>query len=116
SPNRAAGRDSGFYVLEAVFALWVAVTVAGVLLLAFRRSALPLRVPLALAWGGSGAMACWGGWLCLGSLAPAAGAAERATPGMVLTYAVQMLVGTLVVTLGAYFLAERAAGTRGVPA
>lgn len=116
SADRAAGRDSGFHVLEAVYVLWVAATAAGVLLLAFRRSALPLRVPLALAWGGSGATACWGGWLCLASLSPAGEAAERATPGMVLTYAVQMLVGSLVVTLGAYFLAERAAGTRGAPA
>lgn len=116
TPDRAAGRDSGFHVLEAVYALWIAATVAGVLLLAFRRSALPLRVPLALAWGGSGATACWGGWLCLAALGSAGEAAERATPGMVLTYAVQMLVGTLVVTLGAYFLAERAAGARDVSA
>ncbi|WLQ33120.1 hypothetical protein P8A18_06505 [Streptomyces castrisilvae] len=110
--GRDAGRDSGFQVVEAVYALWAAATVAGILLLAFRRSALPLRVPLALAWGGSGATACWGGWLSLASL----GRAEGDAPGMVLTYAVQMLVGTLVVTLGAYFLAERAAGSRGAPA
>ncbi|MYQ80190.1 MULTISPECIES: hypothetical protein [unclassified Streptomyces] len=116
TPDRVAGRDSGFHVLEAVYVLWIAVAVAGVLLLAFRRSALPLRVPLALAWGGSGATACWGGWLCLAALGSAGEGAETATPGMVLTYAVQMLVGTLVVTLGAYFLAERAAGTRGAPA
>lgn len=112
SEARAAQRDSGYYVLEAVYALFVLAAVAGSLLLAFRRSALPLRVPLALAWGGSGATACWGGWMSLASLAPAANAAEQPTPAMVLIYAVQMLVGTLVVALGAYFLAERSAPIR----
>ncbi|MYS35485.1 hypothetical protein K388_02494 [Streptomyces sp. KhCrAH-43] len=116
SADRAAGRDSGFHVLEALYVLWTAVAAAGVLLLAFRRSALPLRVPLAAAWGGSGVMACWGGWLSATSLTSADDAAQQPTAAMVLTYAVQMLVGTLMVTLGAYFLAERAAGTRGAPA
>ncbi|WP_393056691.1 hypothetical protein [Streptomyces sp. LN549] len=112
SEARAAERTSGFYVLEAVHLFFVAATVTGVLLLAFRRSALPLRVPLALAWGGSGATACWGGWMSIASLVPVDDIAERPTPAMVLIYAVQMLVGTLVVALGAYFLAERAATTR----
>ncbi|MFD5791760.1 hypothetical protein ACFWH1_34750 [Streptomyces sp. NPDC127037] len=115
SADRAAGRDSGFHVLEAVYVLWTATAAAGVLLLAFRRSALPLRVPLAAAWGGSGVMACWGGWLSIASLA-GADDAQQPTAAMVLIYAVQMLVGTLMVTLGAYFLTERAAGTRGAPA
>ncbi|WP_018553296.1 MULTISPECIES: hypothetical protein [unclassified Streptomyces] len=77
---------------------------------AFRRSALP--VPRAPEWCGSGAAACRGG-----RPSPASpGRAEGDTPGMALTYAVRMLVGTLVVALGAYFLAERAAGSRGAPA
>ncbi|MFC9122846.1 hypothetical protein ACFTXO_24085 [Streptomyces sp. NPDC057067] len=64
--TRIAERTGDFYALEAVYALFVAVAVAGALLLAFRRrSAMPLRVPLALAWGGSAATACWGGWLSL---------------------------------------------------
>ncbi|MFG3142693.1 hypothetical protein ACGFZA_41595 [Streptomyces sp. NPDC048211] len=107
---RAADRTSGFYVLEAVYVLFVAATVTGTLLLAFRRrSALPLRVPLGLAWGGSGVMACWGGWMSIASLSRTDDIAERPTPAMVLIYAVQMLVGTLVMTLGAYFLTERSA-------
>ncbi|MFJ2702350.1 hypothetical protein ACIO3R_04020 [Streptomyces sp. NPDC087428] len=111
--SRTAERSSDFYALEAVDVLFVVLMVAGVLLLAFRRgSATPLRVPLALAWAGSGATGCWGGWLCLASLGSVADIADRPTPAMVLTYAVQMLAGTLVVTLGAYFLAERAAGAR----
>ncbi|MEW1688145.1 hypothetical protein ACIQOF_06360 [Streptomyces sp. NPDC091265] len=104
---------SGSQVLDAVDVLFAAAAVAGVLLLAFRRgSALPLRVPLALAWGGSGAMACWGGWMSIASLSNVDDIAHQPTAAMVLVYAVQMLVGTLVMTLGGYFLVERAAGIR----
>lgn len=109
---RIARRTGDYYALEAVFALFVAAAVAGSLLLAFGRSALPLRVPLALAWGGSGATACWGGWLSIASLSSVDDIGEQPTATMVLIYAVQILVGTLVVTMGTYFLAERAAGTR----
>ncbi|MGW1227804.1 hypothetical protein [Streptomyces sp. NPDC002530] len=109
---RAATRDSGFYVLEAVHALFVAAASAGVLLLAFRRTELPLRVPLALAWGGSGATACWGGWMSLAALYPQDNVAERPTSVTVLTYAVQMLVGAMAATAGAYFLAERSSAGR----
>ncbi|MFD7865562.1 hypothetical protein [Streptomyces sp. NPDC059783] len=112
SEARTAQRDSGFYVLEAVYALFVAATAAGVLLLAFRRTELPLRVPLALAWGGSGATACWGGWMSLAALLPQDNAAERPTSVMVLIYAVQMLVGAMVMTAGAHFLAERSHAVR----
>ncbi|WP_416316254.1 hypothetical protein [Streptomyces sp. S584] len=64
--TRIAERTGDFYALEAVYRLFVAVAVAGALLLAFRRrSAMPLRVPPALAWGGSAATACWGSWLSL---------------------------------------------------
>ncbi|WP_405629128.1 hypothetical protein [Streptomyces sp. NBC_01174] len=64
--TRIAERTGDFYALEAVYGLFVAVAASGALLLAFRRrSAMPLRVPPALAWGGSAATACWGGWLSL---------------------------------------------------
>ncbi|MCX5344343.1 hypothetical protein [Streptomyces atratus] len=115
--SRIAERNDGFYVLEAVDVLFAAAAVAGVLLLAFRRrSALPLTVPLALAWGGSGAMACWGGWLSIASLTEARTIVEQPTAAMMLIYAVEMLVGTLVVTLGTYFFAERAAAPAARPA
>lgn len=108
--GRIADRTSGSAVLDAVFALFVAAAVAGILLLALRRnSALPLWVPLALAWGGSGATACWGGWMSIASLSDIDDIADRPTAALVLIYAVQMLVGTLVMTLGAYFLVERSA-------
>ncbi|MER5363165.1 hypothetical protein [Streptomyces sp. NPDC002785] len=108
--SRIAERNAGFRVMEAIAVFFVAATVAGVLLLAFsRRSTLPLAVPLALSWGGSGATACWGGWLAIASLSGVQDATEQPTAAMMLTYAVQMLIGTLVVTLGAYFFSERAA-------
>ncbi|MFE2295828.1 hypothetical protein [Streptomyces sp. NPDC059452] len=110
--GRAAGRTSDFHVLEAVNALFVAAAVAGVLLLAFRRGGrLPLRVPLVLAWAGSAQVACWGGWLSLAALVGAGDTADQPTTAMVLTYAVQMLVGTLIATSVAYFFAERAAAS-----
>ncbi|WP_236726263.1 hypothetical protein [Streptomyces sp. NBRC 110465] len=117
--GRAADRTSDFSVLDAVGLLFVAAAVTGVLLLAFRRTGrLSLRLPLALAWCGSAQMACWGGWLTLAALLGAGEAADRPTAALV-TYAVQMLAGALVVTLGAFFFAERAAArplsARGTP-
>ncbi|MFD0022038.1 hypothetical protein [Streptomyces sp. NPDC058382] len=108
-----AESDSDSHVVDAVHGLFAVVAVAGVLLLAFRRSsALPLRVPLALAWGGSGATACWGAWMGLAQLSGVNDVAHRPTAAVVLVYAVQMLVGMLVMTLGTYFLVERAAAAR----
>lgn len=108
-----AESNSGSHVVDVVHVLFTAAAAAGVLLLAFRRSsALPLRVPLALAWGGSGAVGCWGGWMGLAALTSVDDIAHRPTAAVVLTYAVQMLVGTLVVAMGAHFLTERAAGAR----
>lgn len=116
--GRIAERTGDFYVLQTVDALFAVTAVAGVLPLAFRLGGrLPLTVPLALAWGGSGAVACWGGWMSIASLGGVDGVGDRPTPAMGLIYAVQMLVGMLVLTLGAYFLAERdAAEARPLPA
>ncbi|MCI3929813.1 hypothetical protein [Streptomyces sp. AN091965] len=106
---RAAERTSDFYVLQALDACYLAAAVAGVWALAFRwRPALPVRVPLALAWLGSGAVACWGAWMFLASLGPAGDVAERPTAAMVLSYAVQMIIGTLVAAVGVRLLTERA--------
>ncbi|MGA5042518.1 hypothetical protein [Streptomyces arboris] len=110
--GRAAGRTSDFHVLETVNALFVAAAVAGMLLLAFRRGGrLPLRVPLVLVWAGSAQVACWGGWLSLAALVGAGDAADRPTTAMVLIYAGQMLVGTLIALPVAHLLAERAAAS-----
>jgi hypothetical protein len=67
--GRAADRGGEFYVLEALYVVFLLAAVAGAVLLAFRRGrALPVSVPLSLVWVGSGAVACWGGWLSLASL------------------------------------------------
>ncbi len=106
--GRAASRTSDFHVVEAVNAVFIVCAAVGVLLLAFWRGGrLPLRLPLALAWAGSAQTACWGAWLTIASLASAGDGANRPTTVMVVIYAVQMLAGALVVTLGAHFFAER---------
>ena len=106
--GRIADRTSDFHVLEALNALYPAAAVLGALVLAFRRGgALPVKVPLTLAWLGSGAVTCWGGWLSLASLGGVDDIADRPTQVMTLAYAVQMIVGILVATVGARFLAER---------
>lgn len=110
SEGRAADRGGEFYVLEALFVVFLLAAVAGAVLPAFRRGrALPVPVPLSLAWVGSGAVACWGGWLSLASAVGVADLADRPTPLMNLAYAGQMLVGLLVAAIGAYSFAERSA-------
>ncbi|MFD0413521.1 hypothetical protein [Streptomyces sp. NPDC127108] len=118
--SRVAERTSDFHVLSVLEFGYLAAAVAGALVLAFRRlPALPVKVPLALAWAGSGAVACWGGWLFVATLAGSGDVAEQPTSAMVLSYAVQMIIGTLVAATGARFLKERAAartgGTRTTP-
>lgn len=107
----AADRGSDFHVLESLYVVFLLAAVAGGLLLAFRRVPwLPVRVPLALAGVGSGAVACWGGWMAAAALLPGGDPADRPTTLMLLTYAGQMIVGLLVATVGARFLAARSAG------
>ncbi|MGW0498156.1 hypothetical protein ACWD0Z_22855 [Streptomyces sp. NPDC003007] len=112
--GRAADRGGDFHVLEALYVVFLLAAVTGAVLMAFRRGrALPVPVPLGLAWVGSSAVVCWGGWLSLASVGGAADLADRPTPSMNLAYAGQMLVGLLVAAIGAYHLAERsAAGAR----
>ncbi|MFF1736308.1 hypothetical protein [Streptomyces sp. NPDC058247] len=106
---RIADRTSDFYVLEATDVLFLAAAALGALALAFRRGGvLPVKLPLALAWVGSGAVTCWGGWLALASLAGVDDITRRPTPVMNLTYAVQMTAGILVCAVGVRFLAGRA--------
>ncbi|MER6050580.1 hypothetical protein ABT168_24585 [Streptomyces sp. NPDC001793] len=116
SPVRVADRDLDARLNDVGFVLFASVTVVGVLLLALgggprrRGGRLPLLVPLTAAWLGSGALACWGGWLALTGLPVPAGDPRQPAPLMSLTYAVQMIVGVVVAAAGAHFFAERAAG------
>ncbi|MEV8022986.1 hypothetical protein AB0O76_43205 [Streptomyces sp. NPDC086554] len=105
----AEQRTTDFYLLEALDIGYLGAAVAGGLLIAFRRMpALPVKVPLALGWLGSGALACWGGWLLFALFIGGDDIAERPTTPMLLTYAVQMIVGLLVVTLGVRFFRDPA--------
>jgi hypothetical protein len=117
SEGRAEEAASDFYVIEAVYVLFVLAAIAGTLMLVFRTGrGVPVRVPLALAWVGSGALACWGGWLLLAALVTDDGA-KRLTHIMSVTYAVHVIVGMLILAVGAAFFAERSATlTRGAVA
>ncbi|MER6029219.1 hypothetical protein [Streptomyces sp. NPDC001851] len=102
----AAADGSGARSMQCVFVLFLAMAVTGAWQLAFRRGrALPVAVPLALAWTGSGAVACWGGWISLGTLVTA----YRPAPLTSLTYAGQMITGLLVASVLAHFLTDRTA-------
>ena len=107
--TKIAEGTSDFYALEAAYVLFAVMTVTGLLLVAFPRAgALPLRLPLSLAFVGSAALACWGGYMMLTALANR-DPSRRISELMNLTYSMQLLAGMLVFTIGAYFFAERAA-------
>ncbi|GGU90976.1 hypothetical protein GCM10010211_67010 [Streptomyces albospinus] len=113
SPARVAARDLDARLNDAGYVLFAVLLAAGVLLLAYSRGGrVPLRVPLVAAWIGSGALACWGGWMTLTALPVPAGDPKLPDPLMSLTYAVQMIVGMLVAVAGAHFFAERDAQRR----
>lgn len=104
-----ADRTSDFYALEAAYVLFAVMTVTGLLLIAFPRAdALPLRLPLSLAFVGSAALACWGGYLMLTALENR-DPSRRISELMNVTYSMQLLAGMLVFTMGAYFFAQRTA-------
>ncbi len=106
---KIADRASDFYALEAAYVVFAVMTVTGMLLVAFPRAgALPLRVPLSLAFIGSAALGCWGGYMMLTALENRA-SSRRISELMNVTYTMQLLAGMLVFTMGAYFFAERAA-------
>ena len=104
-----ADRTSDFYALEAAYVLLALMTLTGLLLIASPRAgALPLRLPLSLASVGSSALACWGGYLMLTALADR-DPSRRISELTNVTYSAQLVTGTMVVVMGAYFFAERAA-------
>jgi hypothetical protein len=104
-----ADRTSDFYALEATYVVLAVMTLAGLLLVALPGAgALPLRVPLLLAFVGSAALGCWGGYLMLTALGDDDDPSRRISELMNLTYTAQLLTGVLVFTVGAYFFAGRA--------
>lgn len=111
--TQIAERTSDFYALEAAYVLFAVMTVMGLLLVAFPRAAvLPLAVPLSLALVGSAALACWGGYLLITALEDRS-PTQRMSELMNVTYSMQLLAGMLVLTIGTYFFAERAARCHG---
>ncbi|OKK08556.1 aromatic ring-opening dioxygenase LigA [Streptomyces sp. CB03234] len=108
--GRIAERSSDFAILEGVRLLFAAAAMAGVLMLVFRLGrALPVKVPLALAWTGTGGVGCWGGWLLLSVLVPQTDPANEPTAPMTLAYAGEMITGVLLACLVAAFLRRRGA-------
>ncbi|MFD0166041.1 hypothetical protein ACFVJH_18065 [Streptomyces decoyicus] len=111
-PARAAAVDLDARLNDAGYVLFAVLTAAGAATLAYGRGCrVPVLLPLTTAWIGSGVLACWGGWMTLTTLTATATATDPKlrTPLMSLTYAVQMIVGTMVVVAGAHFFAEREA-------
>jgi hypothetical protein len=108
--TQIAERTSDFYALQAAYVLFAVMTVTGLLLIAYPYAAraLPLRLPLSLAFVGSAALACWGGYLMLTALENR-DPSQRIGELMNVTYSTQLIAGMLVLTMGAYFFAERAA-------
>lgn len=110
--GRLADRTSSFRLVEAQHAVFLACAAAAGLLLAFPRAgALPVKVPLFLAWVSSAAAVCWAGWQSVAWLA-LTDAADRPTTAMQLTYAAQMITGLLVTALAVRLIARRAGGER----
>ncbi|MEU9864372.1 hypothetical protein AB0D99_26215 [Streptomyces sp. NPDC047971] len=110
SAAQIARRTDDFYVLEWVRALFVAVAVAGVLMLVLRRArSLSVRTPLGLAWLGTGAVGCWGAYMTLVTLMPETDPADPFTGLARLTYAGEMITGFLLAGCLAVFLRRRSA-------
>ncbi|MEW2031230.1 hypothetical protein AB0901_12055 [Streptomyces roseifaciens] len=115
SPETARMYSGTFAAGESGYVLYAAATIAGVVLLLSGRAPsgrggrLPLRVPLLLAGVGSAASAAWGGWQLLATLTSLADDGRGPTATMAVAYAVQVIIGLLVLAAGARFFAQRSA-------
>ncbi|MFD0153627.1 hypothetical protein ACWGQ4_24820 [Streptomyces sp. NPDC055721] len=110
SAQRAAERDSDFYVLSAVQLAFLVAAVVFTLLLVLRRPArLGVRPVLALAWVSTGAVGCWGAYLSLVCLMPETDPAKQVPALAQLSYAGQMITGFLLAACVAVFLRRRSA-------
>ncbi|MYS11877.1 hypothetical protein GTW71_36870 [Streptomyces sp. SID6041] len=110
SPRQIAERDADFTVLEARWAVCLAVGAVATLLLVLRRPVgLRTRTAVALARTGSGAAGCRGAHLSLVALMPDAGPGKRFTGLARLTYAGEMIIGLLLAACLAAVLRWRSA-------
>ncbi|MGX2997938.1 hypothetical protein JNUCC64_27325 [Streptomyces sp. JNUCC 64] len=109
----AAERGADRIVMDAVMSLFPVAAATGAGLLAFRAAARTGWAPLALTWLGSGAAACWGGWLTLAALAPM-DPADRVGGPVFLAYGGQVVTGVLAAAVLARVLGRRATARRGL--
>ncbi|MEV0448202.1 hypothetical protein [Streptomyces sp. NPDC050600] len=112
SADLAAVYDSDRAVVDTVRGIFLLVAAVAVLLLVLRRPAGPrVRTVMGAAWVASGAAGCWGAYMTLVSLLPAAGAGNGPTGLMITTYAVEMITGFLLAGCLARVLGRRSAAT-----
>ncbi|MFD3664087.1 hypothetical protein ACFWVF_26455 [Streptomyces sp. NPDC058659] len=110
SAQRAAERDTDFYVLSAIHLAFLVTAVVFTLLLVLRRPArLGVRPVLALAWVSTGTAGCWGAYMSLVALMPETDPAKQVTGLAQLSYAGEMITGFLLAACVAVFLRRRSA-------
>ncbi|MFJ6353564.1 hypothetical protein ACIQKB_29495 [Streptomyces sp. NPDC092046] len=110
SAGLAAPYDSDRAVVDAVRGIFLLVAAATVLLLVLRRpGGLRVRTVMGAAWVASGAAGCWGAYMTLVSLLPAAGTGKGPTGLMVTAYAGEMIIGFLLAGCLACVLGRRSA-------
>ncbi|WP_406197181.1 hypothetical protein OH807_11430 [Kitasatospora sp. NBC_01560] len=108
-------RSRASMVLDAVVAAMAGAAPVALLVLVFRiRPARRVRVPLAVAWTAAGSLFGWGAWqlVALGTTTEVTDS-RRAVPGLLsLVQTGQVMVGLLVLVVGAVALSERAAARK----
>ncbi|MEU8761687.1 hypothetical protein [Streptomyces sp. NPDC048659] len=110
SPAFAVAYDTDRAVVDAVRGGFLLLAAGSVLLLALRRPAgLRVRAVLGVAWVSTGAAGCWGAYMTLVSLLPAAEAGKAPSGLMVAAYAGEMITGFLLAGCLAAVLGRRSA-------
>jgi hypothetical protein len=107
--ERAAAYSSETAVVSAVHGMCALAAGAGALLLA-RGGTLRTWWPLGLAWIGAGATLTWGTWMLAVSAGPQLDGGEGPSAASLLTYAGQMITGSLAVAVLTRFLISRREG------
>ncbi|MFB6617945.1 hypothetical protein ACIGFK_09095 [Streptomyces sp. NPDC085524] len=107
--ERAAAYSAETAVVTVVHGMCALAAGAGALLLA-RGGRASARWPLALTWTGAGATLTWGAWMTVASLGPQLDGGEGPAAAALLTYAGQMITGSLAAAVLTRFLISRREG------
>ncbi|MCX4694032.1 hypothetical protein [Streptomyces sp. NBC_01408] len=107
--ERAAAHSADTAMVSGIHAMCALAAGAGALILA-RGGALRARWPLGLAWIGAGAALSWGTWMLAVSGGPQLDGGEGPPAAALLTYAGQMITGSLAVAVLTRFLISRREG------